>query len=75
MSRLTSTSTATANVSLAALLSEAQSLYQQAQKYREEMEKLPADDPRRPLYEQTILDLLARARHLSTTVTSTASSS
>lgn len=73
MAWITSTST-TANVSLGALASEAQSLYDQAKKYREEMEKLPPGDTRREVYEKTIRDLLARARSLSVTVTNTASS-
>ena len=71
----TSSSTATANVALTTLMSEAQSLYAQAEKYRKEMENLPANDPQRKVYEQVILDLLSRAQSLSLTVTSTASSS
>ena len=71
----TSSSTAAANISLTTLASEAQSLYEQARRYREEMEKLPAGDPRREVYEKTILDLLERARKMSETLTTTATNS
>lgn len=75
MSWITSTSTATANISLGILNSQAKDLYEQARRYREEMDKLPPNDPQRATYEKIILDLLTRARHLSSTVTNTASSS
>ena len=71
---LMSTSTVSANVSLGLLSSEAHSLLDQARKYRQEMEALPQDDPRRPVYEKLILDLLERSRKLSVTVTTSASS-
>ena len=69
------TSTSSANASLGLLASEAESLYAQAKRYREEMDKLPAEDTSRAVYEKTILDLLARARNLSSSVITTARSS
>ncbi len=56
------------------LSSEAHSLLEQARKYRQEMEALPQNDPRRPVYERLILGLLERSRKLSVTVTTSASS-
>lgn len=64
-----------ANTSIATLLDEAQSLYQQAQQYREEMNKLPEGNEGRVVYEKAILDLLTRARSISVKVTNTASGS
>lgn len=52
------------------LISEARELYEQAKKYREEMESLPADDPRRETYERIIRDLLDRSKKMSRKVKS-----
>lgn len=62
------------NTTLNILSSEADSILDQAKKYRVEMDALPANDPRRDVYEKMIRDLLERSRRLSITVTSTASS-
>lgn len=70
----TSTSTSTANTAIGTMLSEAESLYRQAELYREEMDKLSEGDPQRPVYEKLILELLARARSLSTKVSTTSGS-
>lgn len=64
----------TSTSALKMLSSEADSILEQAKKYREEMEKLPANDPGRAIYEKVIRDLLDRSRNLSTVVTSSASS-
>jgi hypothetical protein len=69
-----SSSAAVANVSITTLLKEAESLFQQAQKYREEMDKLPATETAtKQLYEKLILEYLQRARSLSTAVTTSTS--
>lgn len=54
-----------ANSAISTLLTEAESLYTQAQMYRVEMEKLPPGDPQRAIYEKAILDLLARSKAMS----------
>lgn len=63
-----------ANTTLNILSSEADSILDQAKKYRAEMDALPPNDPRREVYEKMIRDLLERSRKLSIVVTSTASS-
>ena len=60
------------SASLDILSSEADSLLQQAKDYRAELESLPADDPRREVFERIIRDLLERSRRLSSAVASTA---
>lgn len=60
---------------LTVLSSEADSLLEQAKKYRMELEQLPSGDPRREVYEKFIRDLLERSRRLSSAVTLTAKSS
>jgi hypothetical protein len=67
----TSTSAATA---LGFLTSEAASLLQQAKVYRDEMNKLEQNDPRREVYEKSIRDLVDRASRMSITVTTSTSS-
>jgi hypothetical protein len=53
---------------LSALSDEAISLLEKAKKYRLEMEQLPADDPRRAVYEQLIRDLLNTSSSISSKV-------
>jgi hypothetical protein len=60
---------------LTILASEADSLLDQAKKYRAELEALGPDDSRRAVYETIIRDLLERSRRLSSAVTLTAKSS
>lgn len=60
---------------LTALSTEAESLLEKAKQYRQDMEALPAGDPRREVYEKLIRDLLNASSSLSATVTSTAKSS
>jgi hypothetical protein len=55
----------TAKFSPEVVIGEARALYEQAKKYRAEMEALPADDPRREVYERMIIDLLDRSKKLS----------
>lgn len=62
------------NAPLELLSSEAASLLDEAREYRAEMDKLPADDPGRSIYERIIRNLLERSRRLSDSVSSTASS-
>jgi hypothetical protein len=62
------------NTALGFLTTEAASLLAQAKKYRDEMNALPADDPRRKVYEEAIRDLVDRANRISTTVTTTITS-
>jgi hypothetical protein len=69
---MSTSSTATANVSLGLMVSEASSLLEQARKYRTEMDALPESDPRKEVYEKIIRDLLDRAQKLSVAVTSNA---
>jgi hypothetical protein len=59
---------------LTILASEADSLLEQAKKYRAELEALAPNDPRRAVYETIIRDLLERSRRLSSAVTQTAKS-
>ena len=59
---------------LTILASEADSLLDQAKKYRAELEALAPSDPRRAVYETIIRDLLERSRRLSSAVTQTAKS-
>jgi hypothetical protein len=69
---------AASSSALRALASEAESLLNQAKKYREEMEalpKTPEGDAQRQIYEKMIRDLLERSRRLSVTVTTSATSS
>jgi hypothetical protein len=61
--------------SLNILASEADSLLDQAKKYRAEMDALPAGDPRREVYDKMIRDLLERSRRLSNAVTTSTSTS
>lgn len=68
-------SSVTSTSALKLLSSEADMILEQARKYRQEMEELPENDPRRELYQKFIRDLLEHSRKLSTVVTSTASSS
>ena len=65
--------TVSANVSIGALSSEAEDLFEQAKKYRAAMELLKADDPQRALYEQVIIDLLRRAERLANSVVTSTS--
>jgi len=67
--------TTTANTALGFLASEAASLLQQAKTYRDEMNKLGPNDPRREVYEKAIRDLVDRANRTSNIVTSTSSGS
>jgi hypothetical protein len=53
---------------LSALSDEAVSLLEKAKKYRYEMDQLPADDPRRAVYEQLIRDLLNTSSSISSKV-------
>jgi hypothetical protein len=64
----------TANTALGVLTNEAASLLAQAKTYREAMNQLPADDPRREVYLRAINDLVDRANRLSTTVSTTVTS-
>jgi hypothetical protein len=64
----------TATTSLTLLSSEAASLLDQAKKYREMMDGLPAEDPKRQIYEAIIRDLLERSNRLSSFVVTTTSS-
>jgi hypothetical protein len=63
------------NTALGFMTAESASLLQQAKNYRDEMDKLPAEDPRREVYNKAIRDLVDRANRMSITVTSTSSSS
>jgi hypothetical protein len=64
----------TSSTALNFLASEADSLLEQARKYRAEMEALAPDDPRREVYEKMILDYLERSRRLSSAVAVSAKS-
>jgi hypothetical protein len=64
----------TSTSTLKLLSSEADLILEQARKYRAEMDALPANDPRRDVYEKFIRDLLDHSQKLSMVVTSTASS-
>ncbi len=69
---------ATSSSALRVLASEAESLLNQAKKYREEMEALPKNaefEAQRQIYEKMIRDLLERSRRLSETVATSATSS
>lgn len=72
MSNSSTTATSTA---LGFLTTEASLALEQAKKLRDELNALPANDPKREVLEKTIQDLLDRSRRFSTIVTSTASSS
>jgi intergrase/recombinase len=71
---MSSASTTAANATLGFLTSEAASLLQQAKSYRDEMNKLAADDPQRDVYQKAIRDLVDRANRMSITVLSTSAS-
>jgi len=62
------------NTALGYLTSEAQSLLDQAKKYREMMNSLPEGDSRREVYKQAIQDLVERANRISSNVTTTITS-
>lgn len=77
MSKLTTTvsSTSTAISSLSLITEEATSMLDQVKRYREELASLPADDPRRAVYESIIRDLIDRSRRLSSFITTTRANS
>ena len=58
------------NIVLGFLTSEAASLLQQAKTYRDEMNKLASDDPRREVYEKAIRYFVDRADRISNIVIS-----
>jgi hypothetical protein len=64
-----------ANASLGLLSSEAISLLEQAKRYKAAMDALPEGDPRRPVYDNIIRDLLERSRRLSSVVVTTSTTS
>jgi cytochrome c-type biogenesis protein CcmH/NrfG len=65
---------ASTTASLSILSSEADSLLEQAKAYRVLMDQLPANDPKRQVYEQIIVDLLQRSQRISVAVTTSANS-
>jgi len=68
-------STVAATTALGFLSTEAAMALEQAKRLRDELAKLGPNDPKRPVLEKEIQDLLARSQRFSTIVTSTASSS